>query len=215
MLVEDGIFYTAVIASTPVVGSLFEIYNALESDSICESFRNSGLAVWDASRGTVYAAVDIFSELSEGDVARAVKALIRVPLSGAQLGVTVATKAVRLPFDLTMSAVSGIRSLFVDDNAETGTRDLDETLKQKIIDNNTYDAVIHFGSGRSSRTPETWQGITVFYPRNNDAVFIFNPQEPWRSYQWRVIGSYFVARIEKAPGEVYTLLGNIDGIFYI
>lgn len=142
IVLEDGGIYTVIMPlNSVIILPTYEIYNALTSNSIGNRYKNSGLAIWDETKGIGYAVIDIPMELVEGDIARSLKALIRVPLMGVQLGGTLASKTVRLPVDFVMSAVFGFRSIFFDNTQLS--RDERVAL---IMDNNKYDVSLTFGN---------------------------------------------------------------------
>lgn len=188
-------------------GILFsEIVNAVESDSIGKRYRNSGLAIWDASTGIVYSGIDVFRHLYDLDVTRAESAGARIFHNGVQLGITVLGKTLRFPIDLVMSAINGSGSLTFDgENDEEG----DRKLMQHVIDDNDYDFDL------------TLDGMVVVgeatFREDNKGSISLNTGEKF-DFDWISVHTpsieLFTARFTY-DGKSYVCVGEIDGLFDI
>lgn len=94
------------------VQPVVDVIAALASDvSMSDRLEDDALAIWDSARGPAYAVLDIPDQLSDGDVFRATKAVVRIPFSVLDLGLTLGNKIFRLPFDLLKTGFDGFQSL--------------------------------------------------------------------------------------------------------
>ncbi len=89
-----------------------DVITALASDvSMSDRLEDDALAIWDSARGPAYAVLDIPDQLSHGDVFRATKAVVRIPVSILDLGLTLGNKITRLPFDIFKTSFDGFQWL--------------------------------------------------------------------------------------------------------
>lgn len=204
IFLENGIVYGVLLPLNTVINlPLAEVLNAFSGDSIWKRYQNSGLAIWDDTKGIGYALADVPMELIEGDIARSLKALTRVPFCVVELGGTLVTKTLRLPVDLVMSGVLTIRS--ATNNTKLSTRDRARMVRK----NSDYDVTLSFGNKNVEGE------ATLIRPSRGDSLLVINGERI--ALRWTVfenedsfLPGMFGATF-KFQEKRYLLLGSIDG----
>ena len=183
-----------------------EIFMALSSnEELSKRLHNDWLAVWDSTKGTGYSLYDIFDKAAEGDVVRSLKAVVRIPFNGADLGLTLANKVLSLPFELLKSGYTVMEDVFIEDQ--------DDALLKRIEANNAYEIIDMKLHGKKV------QGWANFHRLDWVAYYFTSANKTYGvNGKWQLIRieneRYFYSEI-KLNGEDLVFIGTVDGDFDI